>query len=447
MSSGAGLNATRAATALGTPALWLTGTERWLLLVGLSVALGGLAGRGLARQYLARDDTRAAPARLPPPWALRGSLAGLVASAALLVTVLAAPGAAATLARPPAAGLGGRGTAVIAAAELACFAVAALLLRLRRPGWSVAPLSGVVLAEGLRAHPEGMIPVAGALLTYCHLLPAVLWAGMLVYTARTAIAWRAGPAAARGLFRLYGTAAAWLFGIVVVTGVLSAVLLVPVSSLLTTTYGRFLVAKAALVAAAAALALASRARLRRPAPPGTGLPLAVRLEIAALAAVLAATGLLTVLPPRRSPSSHRQPARPSPGAGRLSAVCAENGADTIGSPSKLSPIIAARGVGTPYRRPAKYRDEADNMRAAAPAMSQPILASILLTIVNPPFGNLIQGRRFDAIPAVCPEMIISRLLYCNSMVSSPWVPAESAPLFRWPTRPIRQPIHRRHWLF
>ncbi len=286
---------------MGSAAFWLTGAERWLLLIGLSVALGGLAGRGLARQYLARDDTPAAPGPLPPPWALRGSLAGLVASAALLVTALAAPGAAATLARPPAAGLGGSGTAVIAAAELACFALAALLLRLRRPGWSAVPLSGVVLAEGLRAHPEGMIPVAGALLTYCHLLPAVLWAGMLVYTARTAIAWRARPVAARGLFRLYGTAAAWLFGIVVVTGVLSAVLLVPVSSLLTTTYGRFLVAKAALVAVAAALALASRARLRRPAPPGTGLPLAVRLEIGALAAVLAATGLLTVLTPPAKP--------------------------------------------------------------------------------------------------------------------------------------------------
>ena len=89
MSSGAGLSTARAATSLGTPALWLTGAERWLLLVGLSVALGGLAGRGLARQYLARDDTPAAPGRLPPPWALRGSLAGLVASAALLVTALA----------------------------------------------------------------------------------------------------------------------------------------------------------------------------------------------------------------------------------------------------------------------------------------------------------------------------------------------------------------------
>jgi copper transport protein len=237
------------------------------------------------------------------------------------------------------------------------------------------PLSGVVLAEGLGAHPEGMIPVAGALLTCCHLLPAVLWAGMLVYTARTAIAWRAGPAAARGLFRLYGTAAAWLFGIVVLTGVLSAVLLVPVSSLLTTTYGRFLVAKAALVAVAAALALASRAGLRRPAPPGTALPLAVRLEIGALAAVLAVTGLLTVLTPRRSPSSHWPP---------------------------------------PYRRPAKYRDQADNMRAPAPAMSQPILARILLTIANPPIVNLIRGPRSDAIP------VARRCSFPACYIATPW---------------------------
>ncbi len=299
----AGTNVTRvtASAPLTTPALWLTGAERWLLLAGLSVALGGLAGRGLARQYLARDDTPAAPVRLPPPWALRGSLTGLAASAALLVTALAGPGVAATLARPPAAALGARGTAVIAAAELACFTLAALLLRLRQPGWSVAPLLGVVLAEGIRAHPEGLIPAAGALLTYCHLLPAVLWAGMLVYTARAAISWRAHPESARGLFRLYGTAAAWLFGVVVVTGVISALLLAPLGSLLTTTYGRFLVAKAALVAVAAALALASRAGLRRPVGPGARLPLPIRLEIAALAAVLAVTGLLTVLTPPAKP--------------------------------------------------------------------------------------------------------------------------------------------------
>jgi copper transport protein len=288
-------------TPLTTPALWLTGAERSLLLAGLSIALGGLAGRGLARQYLAREDTAAAPAPLPAPWALRGSLIGLAASAALLATALAGPGVTASLARPPVAGLGSRATGVIAAAELACFALAVILLRLRQPGWSVPPLLGVVLAEGIRAHPEGMIPVAGALLTYCHLLPAVLWAGLLVYTARAALAWRAYPRFARGLFRLYGTAAAWLFAVVVVTGVISALLLVPAGLLLTTTYGRFLIAKAVLVAVVAALALASRAGLRRPADSGAGLPLATRLEIGALAAVLAVTGLLTVLTPPAKP--------------------------------------------------------------------------------------------------------------------------------------------------
>jgi copper transport protein len=295
------LSTAPASAPLTVPALWLTGAERWLLLVGLSIALGGLAGRGLARAYLARKDTPDAPAPLPTPWALRGSLIGAAASAALLVTALAGPGVAASLARPPAPGLGPKATGVIAAAELACFALAAILLRLRQSGWSVLPLVGVVLAEAVRAHPEGVLPVAGAGLTCCHLLPAVLWAGMLVYTARAAIAWRAYPQSAQALLRLYGTAAAWLFAVVVVTGVFSVLLLVPMRSLPTTTYGRFLIAKAALVAVVAALAVASRARLRRPAKPGAGLALATRLEIAALAAVLAATGLLTVLTPPAKP--------------------------------------------------------------------------------------------------------------------------------------------------
>jgi copper transport protein len=288
-------------TPLTTPALWLTGAARWAMLAGLAVALGGIAGRGLARAYRARDAAAAVLPPLPAPWALRGSLIGVAASAALLVTVRADPGAAAALARPPVVVLGARATGVIAAVELACFALAAVLFRLRLPRWGVVPLFGVVLAEGVRAHPEGVIPVAGALLSYCHLLPAVLWAGMLVYTARAAVAWRAHPRSAQGLFRLHGTAAAWLFAVVVATGVISALVVVPVGSLLTTTYGRFLIAKAALVAVVAALALASRVALRRLVEPGAGLPLATRLEIGALAGVLAVTGLLTVLTPPARP--------------------------------------------------------------------------------------------------------------------------------------------------
>lgn len=55
---------------------------RWLMLAGLAGALGGLAGRGLARQYRGT-----VPAPLPPPWALRSSLLGLAAAAGLTIVV------------------------------------------------------------------------------------------------------------------------------------------------------------------------------------------------------------------------------------------------------------------------------------------------------------------------------------------------------------------------
>jgi copper transport protein len=307
---------------LSSPGLWLTGAERGLMLAGLSVALGGLAGRGLARNYKG-----AGPAPLPDPWALRGSLLGLAAAAALVLTALADSGLAADLAQPPVAGLRTAATLVIATAEAGCFAVAAILLRLRRPGPSVLPLLGVVVAEAVRAHPDGVVPVAGALLTFCHVLPAVLWAGMLLYVLRAAYAWRADPPAMRGLIRLYGNAAAWLVGTVVVTGVISALVLVPLGSLLTTTYGWFVVAKAALVAIAICLAAAGRVRLRRDREPGSGPDRATRLECAALAAALAVTGMLTVITPAASPAAAaaaRATARPGqhqdlPAASRLTA--------------------------------------------------------------------------------------------------------------------------------
>jgi hypothetical protein len=142
---------------LGTAALWLTGLERGVMLAGLALALGGLAGRGLARQYKG-----ARPGPLPTPWAVRGSLLGLAACAALLVTALAGPGLAAELARPPAPGLRSGGTAEIAAVELVLFAFAAVAARLRQTGLAAALLSGVIIAEGIRAHPEGVVPIGGA---------------------------------------------------------------------------------------------------------------------------------------------------------------------------------------------------------------------------------------------------------------------------------------------
>jgi copper transport protein len=262
------------------------------MLAGLAVALGGLAGRGLARQYKGER-----PAELPGPLALSGSLLGLAASAALLVTAAIGPGIAASLAQPPPHGLRSGGTAEIAAIEAVLFALSATAARLRRSGLAAVLLSGVVLAEGVRSHPEGVIPVAGAFVTYCHLFPAVLWAGMLLYAVRAALAWRNYPVAAQGIIRLYATAAAWLFAVVVITGIISALVLVPIGSLVTTTYGLFLIAKAAVVCVAAGLAQAGRQWLRRHAEQGAGPALVTRLELGALATVLILTGILTVLTP------------------------------------------------------------------------------------------------------------------------------------------------------
>lgn len=294
-----------ASVSLATPALWLTGLERTVMLAGLAMSLGGLAGRGLARHY---KGTRPGP--LPGPWALRGSLVGLAASLALVATALAGPGLAAQLAQPPPEGLHNGGTAEIAAIEAVLFALAAIMARVRRTGLATLFLTGVVLSEGIRSHPEGVIPAAGAFVTYCHLYPAILWAGMLFYAVRAAIAWRANPAAAQGIIKLYATAAAWLFAIIVITGVISALVLVPLHSLFTTTYGRFLIAKAVIVCIAAGLALAGRQWLRRTATPGAGPALVTRLEIGALAAVLVITGILTVLTPPAKGPAHVAPPQP-----------------------------------------------------------------------------------------------------------------------------------------
>jgi copper transport protein len=275
---------------------------RWLMLAGLAGALGGLAGRGLARQYKGT-----APAPLPPPWALRSALLGAAATALLTGVLFGAR----ALLNPPAhsavARLLSTGQSELTAIECAAFLLAAAALRLRQPGLSVLPLLGVIAAEGIRAHPEGIVPVGGALLTYCHLTPAVMWAGMLLYTLRAAVAWRHDPVAMRGLVRLYANAAVWLFAVVVLTGVVTVLVVVPLGSLLSTAYGIVVIVKAALVAVVAGLAIAGRVWLgHEPSPDAGPAPAAIR-ECCVLAAVLAVTAVLTVLTPPAAPSRAAAP--------------------------------------------------------------------------------------------------------------------------------------------
>src|SRR5260370_1171834 len=227
---------------------WPFGGGRWRLSAGLAGPLGGLGGGGRAGL-----SGRAPPVPLPGPWALRGSLLGLAAGVVLAALQLGAGSLSAGLAHLSVPKLLSSGPGVVVAVELGSFAVAAVLLRLQRPRWAVLPLLAVVAAEGMRAHPESVVPGGGALLTWAHLLAAALWAGMLFYVVRAAIAWRADPRAVRGLVRLYARVAAWLFALVVVTGVVSAPGLVPLGSLVSTDYGRVLILKAPLGAPSGAL--------------------------------------------------------------------------------------------------------------------------------------------------------------------------------------------------
>jgi copper transport protein len=279
-----------------TPGQWWLAVARWVLFAALAMALGGLAGRGLARWYAAGS-----PRPLPPPWALRACLAGLGAALLLAAVQLGGGNPATGFAHLSVPGLLSSRPGAVAATEILAFAAAAVLLRLHRPAWSVTPLLAVVAADGFRAHPDSIVPAGGAVLTWAHLLPAALWAGMLFYVVRAAIAWRADPAAVRGLVRLYAKAAAWLFALAVATGLVSLLVLVPLGELFTTGYGQVLVVKAALVGAAAALAVTGRRWLRRTPRPDAGPALATRLESGTLAAVLAAAALLATLPPPNQP--------------------------------------------------------------------------------------------------------------------------------------------------
>jgi copper transport protein len=292
----ASLSSAAASAQPSTPGQWPLAVARWFLFAGLAAALGGLAGRALAGLY-----RKAPPVPLPSPWALRGSLLGVAAGVVLAILQLGGGSLTAGLGDPSVPKLLSSTPGAVAFAEVVSFAVAAVLLRLRRPAWAAAALLAVVAAEGIRAHPESIVPVGGALLTWAHLLSVALWAGMLLYVVRAAIAWRAHPDAVRALVGLYSRAAAWLFALVVVTGVVSALVLVPLGSLFTTDYGRVLIVKAVLVAIAAALALAGRRWLRRPPGTGAGPALATRIEAGVLVLVLAVAGLLVAMPPPNEP--------------------------------------------------------------------------------------------------------------------------------------------------
>src|SRR6266496_2193134 len=95
-----------------TPGLWPLAAARWLLFAGLAIALGGLAARGLAGRHRG-----AGPVPLPAPWALRGSLLGLVAGVVLALLVLGGGRLTSGLAHPWVPRLLSSGPGIVAAVE------------------------------------------------------------------------------------------------------------------------------------------------------------------------------------------------------------------------------------------------------------------------------------------------------------------------------------------
>ncbi len=176
---------------------WVPAGLRWVLFSGLAIALGGLVARRSTALPLA-ENRALRPVR---SWEAFGALAGLVATVALAVPLIADVGTDLWRQQP----------GQLLLAEAAGFSAAGLLLWRGRHGWAAAVLTVVVVAEGLRSHADVAAPLWGALLTGVHLVAAAIWAGALVHIVRTALAWRGHRAAVRWIITSYAGTALWLF--------------------------------------------------------------------------------------------------------------------------------------------------------------------------------------------------------------------------------------------
>jgi copper transport protein len=282
--------------AQGPPIAWLSAALRWLLFAGFAIAFGGLiAGRFTA-------TARAENPKLPAPRSLiAGALvAALAAAAGLAAQVVVEAGRLDVLWRD--------GSGAVVSVEVVGLAAALALLAMRRRAWALVPLLMVIGAEGWRSHAHAAAGAWGAVLTAVHLAAAATWVGALVAMTLAVLAWRREPAAVRWVLTGYMRLAVWTFAVVVGTGVVSALLLLPLSQVFSIDYGRVLLIKLALVVAAAALALTGR-WIQRSEARIPKLLTVIRAESLTLVAVLALSATLVSTPPVKGAV---QPAPPEP---------------------------------------------------------------------------------------------------------------------------------------
>ncbi|MBU7599575.1 CopD family protein [Streptomyces sp. P38-E01] len=267
---------------------------RTLMLGALCVHAGELFGLLLVRRLPL--PTEADEPAAPGSWATGAAVVGFLAALGLALIVSTGNLVTLDLSRMDVGGLYGTRDGALALITVNGFLAAGLCAGGRRPGLAALPLFAVVLAEALRAHPEVHSPLFGSALTLVHLGSAALWTGGLLYVLRVLYAWRrAAPARGTALLGAYSRVALVLFAALTVTGAVSAARRLPPDDLLTTAYGRVLLAKVLLVAAVAVLAVLARRRLRGQADP-VAVAAPARAEVLVLLVVVAVSALLTAMP-------------------------------------------------------------------------------------------------------------------------------------------------------
>lgn len=223
---------------------WNEAALRWVLLAGLTMSVGGLVAQRFTATALAERPTLPAPRS----WAPAGMAVALVGVVGLIVLRMVDAGGVG-------AAWDGR-AAMVLLAEATGLSTALAMAKADR--WAIAPLTIVVVAEGIRSHLGVAVGGWGAVLTAVHLAAACIWVGGLLHTVRAVVMWRRTPAAVQWVLTSYMRLALWAYLVVVMTGVVSAFALIPLSQLLSAAYGRVLLIKLALVAAASAAALGAR---------------------------------------------------------------------------------------------------------------------------------------------------------------------------------------------
>jgi len=295
------------ATVSSGPTQWPEAVADWLFFVGLALAIGGILSERLV--------WHAPPVRAPvipgTGLALGTGAVSLVLLAADRVHGRFVDGLDVSALRDVSQSRPG----ALTVGMLALLVLAATLVVARRPLAALAPLAATGVLIALRGHAgssaDWWAPVADAV----HLLAAAAWTGALAHLVLVLLAVPALRSADAVPVRRYAELALPTVLVVLATGVLTALSeFRSLSAVLDTGYGRTLLVKSGLVAGALCLALASRLfALRR--NPGVDVPLLRRLtpvELAVVAVVLAAAGLLVNLAPPRSSSASATSLAPAP---------------------------------------------------------------------------------------------------------------------------------------